>query len=1077
MKTRLEQIAVITDYLVSFIPDDFDSKAGLVDWIENSPYSPYVTLYGGESALGFSEAGSFISEIDGLKRFNLRDSFSFKLENFVNFENKILSGGGRLAEIVNSETLFENYPEFRDIDVSINISNSDKGFKSGSFNVTKNKIEIFAGSNKGAMLVLLHELQHAIQVKEGFALGESYYQEDGVMDLFVGLDQTSNQKEMIKLYHGTNAEFDSFEKMGNRLTSIGYGHYFSPDIEMAKEYGKNIKEIEIEKDLILDLRSPTDKQREEIVKLLDEVVPEYIKAGYGGVKRIDITDMDDNDALKLYKEKKEDTKDFYHDRAKAQIIEDYESGKIYIQWQEAGLENATASNLLNLLQEYRQNIPVELGYKAAMNGSEVAIYDTKFVNELLHKNNLIEGAFSDIATQKSMIEIGDNEIILKEYPYSLSEAVENYRIKAFINENEPLTEEIWNNIKHFKNYTEEQFFNEADKIQEQIRELLKDDDKLKNRINELEALLDKRTPYDSMKTLMKMRKYGKLSDYIEHSALFKKYPQLENLHIRFDDMGHAKGKYQRKTEWNEEQVVLSEDYLGVAHLKNDMLSTLSHEVQHVIQEIEGWARGGSPEQFAKPSVFWEKRLDLLEEWRKSKEELKLFPDTLVAKLNKLSDEYFLLTGNMPTDNAINEVRKEYKESLLNSAKKEGYEKYKQLWGEQQARAASYRVDMSSAERLSEDWTKTLERAEGEYNEPIIKFDLDGIAQAIELEERYLNEHGNLEEDFILEDGVDKLPRFVTSFKKFEKLFKNRISSSFALLDTPIGGVKVHLRSAFDHFTVNTNRANRTRFNGGLIPVFENPLFVVKDKYEGKDVVVFYKPMISKKKQEGMLHFAGYAVDDKGKIQNTTYFDITKARLEKYIKTEEENLLYFKYAGANLKLECSDNITISEETRTYDDIVAKNNTVVKGLFTTGCERSAESLAYSVPDQRKRLSTTGTERKITNNKVIKCLSIVPDGMDNESVKLYLDFNRVGDEELRSSGYGGLLNGKKFNSSAFRVAEMVDTSSEYYNAGGEVESRAVEAGYSAESDALLGGDLIDEYIEKFGSDADAGLKGMGS
>lgn len=48
-------------------------------------------------------------------------------------------------------------------------------------------------------------------------------------------------------------------------------------------------------------------------------------------------------------------------------------------------------------------------------------------------------------------------------------------------------------------------------------------------------------------------------------------------------------------------------------------------------------------------------------------------------------------------------------------------------GDEQARATQHRRNMTPEQRASEDWTKTLKRTEGKYDEPIIKFDDKGKA--------------------------------------------------------------------------------------------------------------------------------------------------------------------------------------------------------------------------------------------------------------------------------------------------------------------------------------------------------------
>ncbi len=59
-----------------------------------------------------------------------------------------------------------------------------------------------------------------------------------------------------------------------------------------------------------------------------------------------------------------------------------------------------------------------------------------------------------------------------------------------------------------------------------------------------------------------------------------------------------------------------------------------------------------------------------------------------------------------------------------------YDTYQRLHGEQQARATEQRMNYTPEQRAKEDWTKTLEKNEGAYSEPIIKYDGD-IAMSIE----------------------------------------------------------------------------------------------------------------------------------------------------------------------------------------------------------------------------------------------------------------------------------------------------------------------------------------------------------
>jgi hypothetical protein len=73
-----------------------------------------------------------------------------------------------------------------------------------------------------------------------------------------------------------------------------------------------------------------------------------------------------------------------------------------------------------------------------------------------------------------------------------------------------------------------------------------------------------------------------LGDVIEHERLFAAYPQLRDVTVKFVAGKRGKGAYDRV----ENVIELS---------ANTGRRTLLHEVQHAIQELEGFAKGGNPE--------------------------------------------------------------------------------------------------------------------------------------------------------------------------------------------------------------------------------------------------------------------------------------------------------------------------------------------------------------------------------------------------------------------------------------------------------------------------------------------------
>ena len=87
---------------------------------------------------------------------------------------------------------------------------------------------------------------------------------------------------------------------------------------------------------------------------------------------------------------------------------------------------------------------------------------------------------------------------------------------------------------------------------------------------------------------------AKLQHVLAHDALFEQYPQLRDVRVRFGDTGNAGGY------WDQErnEIVISNRY---RHADPSFLElTLLHEIQHAIQDIEGFAGGSNPE-------YWEER--------------------------------------------------------------------------------------------------------------------------------------------------------------------------------------------------------------------------------------------------------------------------------------------------------------------------------------------------------------------------------------------------------------------------------------------------------------------------------------
>lgn len=83
-----------------------------------------------------------------------------------------------------------------------------------------------------------------------------------------------------------------------------------------------------------------------------------------------------------------------------------------------------------------------------------------------------------------------------------------------------------------------------------------------------------------------------LSDVLEHDTLYEQYPRLRRVKVRFGDTDDAGAWWDRE----QNEIVVSERYRQAdpAFLELKLL----HEIQHAIQDIEGFAGGSNPE-------YWE----------------------------------------------------------------------------------------------------------------------------------------------------------------------------------------------------------------------------------------------------------------------------------------------------------------------------------------------------------------------------------------------------------------------------------------------------------------------------------------
>lgn len=156
---------------------------------------------------------------------------------------------------------------------------------------------------------------------------------------------------------------------------------------------------------------------------------------------------------------------------------------------------------------------------------------------------------------------------------------------------------------------------------------------------------------------------GKLSDVIDAPELFKAYPQLKDVRIETDAIMNdmpSNGEYNSKTN----TITIHADELKY------MNGILNHEIQHAIQDIEGFAKGGSP---------------------------RLVRGEVKKKLNEVTKQIRQLRAEGKEDEAKALIEKN--RGLYNAYQKnDDYNSYKSLAGEVEARNVSARLNMTPEER-------------------------------------------------------------------------------------------------------------------------------------------------------------------------------------------------------------------------------------------------------------------------------------------------------------------------------------------------------------------------------------------
>jgi hypothetical protein len=204
---------------------------------------------------------------------------------------------------------------------------------------------------------------------------------------------------------------------------------------------------------------------------------------------------------------------------------------------------------------------------------------------------------------------------------------------------------------------------------------------------------------------------GKLTNVIDAPGLFEAYPQLKDVRIETDAIMNdmpSNGNYNAKTN----TITIHADELKY------MNSILNHEIQHAIQYIEGFGKGGSPEQmekeFKEAQDEWkarayaheleEKAKELGGEYNQSEVEKALveeykdldMSDELPDKETRIKGFNYFARGY--ADRSMDDAIKRFRLNESTRSDFDSYKEYLKLAGEVESRNVQNRLGMTDEER-------------------------------------------------------------------------------------------------------------------------------------------------------------------------------------------------------------------------------------------------------------------------------------------------------------------------------------------------------------------------------------------
>ncbi|EAL3990018.1 hypothetical protein A9746_02175 [Campylobacter upsaliensis] len=312
-------------------------------------------------------------------------------------------------------------------------------------------------------------------------------------------------------------------------------------------------------------------------------------------------------------------------------------------------------------------------------------------------------------------------------------------------------------------------------------------------------------------------------------------------------------------------------------------STLYHEIQHAIQDIEGFAYGERLEQISKDNYRLrhgeaearnvQKRLDL---------DARAYAKIKDGKFYSGEKE---IQAELANDKEYQKALREFQKSLDKDTKKSDreWERHENLRSflTQRERQAEAKFEKSEPMTIEQGHLphphKTMDTP---LKDTIAESTMQGEALSKELEKSFLDESGRIAYKSLMQNA-EKLPKEL-NLRAFREQFKGQ---KYAIIKTPIKDVKINTDYAFYHLLKSGNgKENRKYISGGILATLQNPLFVTKDE---RGSYYFYKPF---KINENLINLVSVEVDKNDKLLYKTSYEASKNKLKSMI--EKYDLIYF-----------------------------------------------------------------------------------------------------------------------------------------------------------------------------------------